>query len=101
MGGGVYLGGDVPEPQEQFSDIRLVQPAGLEVGPELAGLASFGVWKVDTQAPSELSVKLHSDSQEIREHPTAAWGWWGEKTGAVVMEAGEWGLERCWSLAQD
>lgn len=80
---GEYLRGDAPEPQEQLSDIRLVQPAGLEVGPELAGLASFRVWKVDTQAPSELCVKLHSDSREIREHPNSGLGMVGRKTGAV------------------
>lgn len=71
--------------------------AGLEVGPELAGLASFRVWKVDTQAPSELSVRLHSDSREIREHQNSGLGMVGRKTGAV----GRGRMERCWSLAQD
>lgn len=74
---GSNLRGDAPEPQEGLGDIRLVQPAGLEVGPELAGLASFRVWKVDTQAPQRTERQA---AQRFPRNPgAAAWGWWGGK----------------------
>lgn len=47
---------------------------------------------MDTQAPSELSVKLHSDSREIREHPNSGLGMVGRKTGAVEEVGGRDGV---------